>query len=768
MRDANYASHFVERLGFLPRSCRRTAYGSIWLHAVSVGEVASARPLLEELKRSYPNRALFVSIGTVAGRRTAAKQLGELADCVFYVPLDYVSLIRRVLKTIRPALVIVAETEIWPNLYAETKRSGASLAIVNGRISNRTWPTYKRFRWFFGPVLKLADLVAVPSETDFERYRAMGVPTERLQLPGNLKYDAASSTKATAVDIPTFGAEQVWVAASTVGPVGRRKRTLAHLDEDDLVLNVFRRLSQEFPKLLLILAPRQPSRFATVERKLERLGLPFVRRSEMNAEAPSQLSLPGVVLLDTIGELAGVFCLANVAFVGGSIAPRGGHNVLEPATAGVPVIVGKHTYNFESIITDFKAAEAIAEVANAEELFAIVSNLLKDVEEAHALGVRGQQLAAQKRGAAGKVVELLQPLMASAFRPPLQNVVGRALLWPIALAWESGGRVKRTRSLRWANDQSPLGVPVLSVGGLTVGGSGKTPMTQYLMSGLKQRGFKPAILTRGYGRRSPAEYVIVGPGKMVSAALTGDEAQILIRSAGAPVGIGANRYQTGQRVLAKHPETDVMVLDDGFQHARILRELDVVVIDGLDPLGGGEVVPLGRLREPLHALVRADVFVVTRADDDNLYKVIQDRLRRWNGAAPVFRVRLAQQTWRDSSDGEGLIELGTRRVGAFCALGNPQNFWNTLTSLGLEVVFRWEFQDHHAYKPTELQRIAKQARFHGAELLVTTEKDRVNCPEGFEAMIKPLRLVWLEIGYEVDDDKRFWEFVEERIGVKKR
>ncbi len=732
-----------------------------------MGEVTSARPLLEELKRSYPNRALFVSIGTVAGRKAAAKQLGALADCIFYMPLDYVSRMRRVLRTIRPALVIVAETEIWPNLYAEAKRSGASLAIVNGRISNRTWPTYKRFRWFFGPILKLPDVVAVQSETDLERYQAMGVPTERLHLPGNLKYDAAGLSEAVAVDIPTFGTEQIWVAASTVGPIGRRKRTLAHLDEDDLVLNVFCRLSQEFPKLLLILAPRQPSRFATVERKLERLGLPFVRRSETSAEAPGQLSLPGVLLLDTIGELSSVFGLANVAFVGGSIAPRGGHNVLEPAMAGVPVIVGKHTYNFESIIRDFRAADAIVEASNAEELFTTVSSLLSDVEQAHALGARGQQLVAQKRGAAGKIVELLRPLIASAFRPPLQNVVGRALLWPVALAWEFGGRVKRTRSLRWANDQSPLRVPVVSVGGLTVGGSGKTPITQYLVSGLKQRGFEPAILTRGYGRRSPAEYVIVGPGKMVSAALTGDEAQILIRSSAVPVGIGTNRYQTGQRLLAKHPETDVMVLDDGFQHAQILRELDVVVIDGLDPLGGGEVVPLGRLREPLRALVRADVFVVTRAEDDNLYKVSEERLRRWNDAAPVFRARLAKQTWRDSSAGEELIELGTRRVGAFCALGNPQNFWNTLTSLGLEVAFRWEFQDHHAYKPTELQRIAKQARFHGAELLVTTEKDRVNCPEGFEAMIEPLRLVWLEIGYVVDDERRFWEFVEKRTGARR-
>ena len=162
VRDANYGSHFVERLGFLPHSCRRTAYGSIWLHAVSVGEVTSARPLLEELKRSYPNRALFVSIGTVAGRKAAAKQLGALADCIFYMPLDYVSRMRRVLRTIRPALVIVAETEIWPNLYAEAKRSGASLAIVNGRISNRTWPTYDRFRWFFGPVLMLPDCSGCP------------------------------------------------------------------------------------------------------------------------------------------------------------------------------------------------------------------------------------------------------------------------------------------------------------------------------------------------------------------------------------------------------------------------------------------------------------------------------------------------------------------------------------------------------------------------------------------------------------------------------
>nr|MDQ2712431.1 tetraacyldisaccharide 4'-kinase [Acidobacteriota bacterium] len=239
-------------------------------------------------------------------------------------------------------------------------------------------------------------------------------------------------------------------------------------------------------------------------------------------------------------------------------------------------------------------------------------------------------------------------------------------------------------------------------------------------------------------------------------ALTGDEAQIFLRIGDAPIGVGAKRYETAQIVLRQFPSTDVLVLDDGFQHARLHRDFDIVLIDGLDPFGGEEVVPLGRLREPLHSLRRAHAFVVTRAENDLRFRAISQRLADLNPAAPIFRTRLVARAWRDYRDGHVVALPEGARVGAFCGLGNPENFWQTLDSLGLNVVFRWPFPDHHVYKPSELQRVAHQARMQGAEILVTTEKDRVNCPSHLESLISPLNLFWLEIELVLNDEAGFF------------
>lgn len=308
-------------------------------------------------------------------------------------------------------------------------------------------------------------------------------------------------------------------------------------------------------------------------------------------------------------------------------------------------------------------------------------------------------------------------------------------------------------------------VPVVSIGGITIGGSGKTPVTNYLAARLSARGYSPAILTRGYQRRSPSPNLVFSPGAQVPSAFTGDEAQIFLRTGIASIGIGANRYETAKILLREFPSTNVFLLDDAFQHSRMKRDLDVVVIDGLDPFGQEEIVPLGRLREPLQALSRAGIFVVTRAENDFRYEAIRARLRNYNPAAPVFRARLIVRHWCDYGTGECIRDLPTRRVAAFCGVGNPQNFWNTLESLGLEVVSRWAFDDHHHYRPIELQRIAHQARVHGAEMLVTTEKDRINCPKHLDRAIAPLDLAWLEIDLELDDEPNFLAILEETLRV---
>ena len=744
----------MERLGFLPRCLKPTAQGSIWLHAVSVGEVASAVPLIGKLRAGQPRVQIYVSTSTVAGRKAAERQLASIANGIFYAPLDYIFCVRRTLRTIRPALVIILETEIWPNLYSEVKKFGARLAVVNGRISNRTWPRYQAAKHFFAPVLALVDLVLAQSPEDSGRYLQLGANPEKVAVLGNLKYDAAPIFKPG--NLPTFAAKHVWIAASTVGPNERGSARRHSIDEDDIVIDTFSKLAPDFSDLLLLLAPRQPARFDAVAEKLRRSGLSFLRRTEQKENTSRQLELPGILLLDTIGELSRAFPLANVAFVGGSIAPRGGHNILEPAAAAVPIVVGPHMQNFAPMVRDFLAASALVQIGNAGELLPAIQTLLSNRESAAELGRRAFDLVEEQRGVSGRMAAYLWPLYHEYSPKPHPNYVSRTFLAPFALLWEHGGIRKRRKSEARATTQTPLPVPVVSVGGITLGGSGKTPFASFLATRLQQKGYSPGILTRGYRRRSPARYLVFAPGSTASPALTGDEAQIFLRSGAAAVGIGANRYETAKILLEQQPSTDALLLDDGFQHARLPRDLDIVVIDGLDPFGKEHVVPLGRLREPLSALKRAHVFVVTRAANDLRYEAIRRRLGEYNPGAPVFRTRLHARGWRDYRSGKLLEALPFGRVGAFCGLGNPQNFWNTLEALGLEIVFRWAFDDHHAYKPVELQRIAHHARMKDAGILVTTEKDRMNCPDHLIAAIAPLELAWLEIELEMEDEAGFF------------
>jgi tetraacyldisaccharide 4'-kinase len=723
------------------------------LHAVSVGEVASAIPLIKHLRSRHPEIPLYVSCSTIAGRKAAERQVRSLADGVFYAPLDFVWCIRRVLRSFSPALLIVLETEIWPNLYAEVKRTGAGLAVINGRISDRTWPRYLSARRFFCPVLRMVDVILAQSSTDRDRYLKLGVLEDRVQNAGNLKYDSALSSRPSMP--PDFGPRQVWIAASTVGPNERGSIRPHAVDEDDMVIRVFLRLRTELPGLLLILAPRQQARFDAVAAKLQKARISFIRRTNLPSGQVVGAQLPGVLLLDTIGELASFYGAANAVFVGGSIAPRGGHNILEPAASGAPIIVGPHMQNFASIARDFREAGALIQVKDEQMLFEGVRRLLADPEAARSLGQLAQATLQKRTGVALRITESLWPVYHGAnIRPPKSALV-RCPLKLLSLLWIAGGYWKRTHSEKLARSLPPLSAPVVSIGAITIGGSGKTPFTKYLTDLLLKRGDSPAILTRGYRRRSPQRNLVLSPGMKVAPAFTGDEAQIFLRSARAPLGIGANRYETAKILLRQYPDTTVLLLDDGFQHAKLPREVDIVLIDGLDPFGGREAVPLGRLREPLAALGRADIFVITRAETQERFETIRRELALYNEDAPVFRTQLRVRQWRDYLSGEAMeVPRGTR-VAAFCGLGNPRNFWNTLASLGLKTVFQWTFGDHHAYTPVEIQRIAHQTRAHGAELMVTTEKDRINLPDHLEKALKKTRLAWLEIELELEDEVGF-------------
>lgn len=680
------------------------------------------------------------------------RHVKPLVDGVFYAPIDYVWCVRRVLRKLQPALVVILETEIWPNIYAEVKHTGAGLAVVNGRVSDRTLPRYLSARRFFCPVLRLVDVILAQSSTDRDRYLKLGALPERVENIGNLKYDAALSPSGTTV--PTFGATKVWVAASTVGPNERGSIRRHAVDEDDVVIRLFRQLKDEFPGLLLILAPRQEARFEAVANKLQNAGIQFVRRTRMQGTQPVDLKLPGVLLLDTIGELASTYRSADVVFVGGSLAPRGGHNTLEPAAAAAPIIVGPHMQNFASIAADFLEASAMIQVGDEAALLDAIRALLSDPSAAHRLGEAARATLQRRTGVGGRIAERLWPVYHGANIRSPRSGFAYLVLKALSLLWTAGGYWKRRHAEKRSRSLPALAAPVVSIGAITVGGSGKTPFTKYLTHLLRARGDVPAILTRGYRRRSPQRNLVLSPGVKIASAFTGDEAQIFLRSAEAPLGIGANRYDTAQLLLRQYPDTNILLLDDGYQHAQLSRDVDIVLIDGLDPFGGRDTVPLGRLREPLQALCRADIFVVTRAERPERFDAIRRELAIYNEDAPVFRTHLRARQWRDYSGKPIAVPPGAR-VAAFCGLGNPANFWNTLQSLGLRVVFHWTFGDHHSYTPVEIQRIAHQAKAHRAEVLVTTEKDRINLPDHLQKLLQGAQLAWLEIELELEDEIGF-------------
>ncbi|HEV2689292.1 MAG TPA: tetraacyldisaccharide 4'-kinase, partial [Bryobacteraceae bacterium] len=545
----------------------------------------------------------------------------------------------------------------------------------------------------------------------------------------------------------------VWIAASTMPGADN-----SDVDEDDAVIGAFQALAESHARLLLVLVPRKPERFDTAEQKLRAAGVPYLRRSQNTIDP--QLALPCVLLLDSIGELASLFPLADIVFMGGSLARRGGHNLLEPASCGRPIIVGPHMENFAAIAREFREHYSLLEIGEAGHLAAAVAKLIEDSQLREDLGAGAAQLAAKHGGATGKAVDHILRWRDLSLPCSQPHALFKPLLWPMAKLWAVVGSAAQRRNLAGARR---LDTPVISIGGISMGGVGKTPMVNYLAARLYERGHQPAILTRGYRRRSIDQSILIAAHSRVPTGLTGDEAQILVRSGYAHVGIGGDRYATGRQMETMY-QPDVFLLDDGFQHRRLARDLDIVLIDALDPMAGCEVFPLGRLREPLSALTGADVFVIMRASPDREYRGIVNQLRVYNTDAPIFRATVEPRYWiNERTQNPGHPPEGP--AAAFCGLANPAAFWETLESQRIRPAFRWEFDDHHSYRWRELQRLAAQARLHGSNVLLTTEKDAMNLPERAAEILTEasVDLYWLRIALQVQEESRLLELIGSKL-----
>ncbi|HEX8128717.1 MAG TPA: 3-deoxy-D-manno-octulosonic acid transferase [Pyrinomonadaceae bacterium] len=411
LRHGKYVAGLRERLGGVPE-IDAGGRAVVWLHCVSVGETQAARSLARALIERFPSHALVVSTTTLTGQKLAREVFRDDAAAIFYFPFDWAWSVRRSLSKLKPSLVLIMETELWPRFLRECRRQGVPVALVNGRISEKSFKGYRRLGGFIKSVVGSLTLAVMQTEADADRIRALGLSPERTRVSGNIKFDADTDTSQQAITNELRerfafddAARPLIVAAST------------HAPEEAITLDAFQKTcaaldGHKRPRLLI--APRHPERFNEVAALVEACGVAWARRSHP-ARADDRTC--DIVLLDSIGELRGVYPLAALVFVGGSIAPTGGHNVLEPAAAARCIITGAHTFNFSSIMRDFLERDALVQLPALAErdapfaLAQIFRELLNTDERRRRTGERARAALEERRGATETTIKLLAPLM---------------------------------------------------------------------------------------------------------------------------------------------------------------------------------------------------------------------------------------------------------------------------------------------------------------------------------------------------------------------
>jgi tetraacyldisaccharide 4'-kinase len=744
-----------ERLGFVPAAAHYRAgrppgrperaprpAPRIWLHGVSVGEVAVAACLLAAIKRRLPEARVFVTTTTPTGRQIAERSCAA-ADAIFYFPFDFVPGVERALRLVRPDVCVLLESEVWPNFLAAARRRGIATVVVNGRISERTWRRLRRLGPLFRWALHRVDRFCMQSQTDADRVVCLGASPDRVSNLGNIKFDQViprvtdAEREEIARQLGVAGARSVIMAAST------------HPGEEKIALDAFRVVREFDPDARLVIALRHIERAAEVEQLVAQAGLRSRRRSAGPPAQPDPADT--VVILDTIGELERFYCVATVAFVGGSFVTIGGHNVLQATAQGVPCIVGPYMHNFREIADLVISAGVGFQVQRPEELGPMMVRLLADRHALQAIARSCETALAAHRGAAERCALAAEEMLT--YRCPAAPaslgvrlrafVVGAlsgadhslgarslvALLAPLSALYWVGLKINRLMYSLGLARAERLPARVVSIGNLSAGGTGKTSGAALLAGCALRQGWRPAILSRGYGcRRARGESAVVSNGGRVlaDATIAGDEPLLLARKvAGAAVLVGKNRRETGRQAVADLG-AEVLILDDGFQYWRLAKDREIVLIDALAPFGTGLLLPAGILREPLSHLPRAHAVWLTHTDlaGEAQVAAIRARVKRYFGGELIETIH--RPVGLRSLDGEQALDLAgvrDRPVIALSGIGNPLAFELTLRRLGARVS-PLRFPDHHPYTEADCRAIDGFARRRGA-IIVTTEKDAV-------------------------------------------
>jgi tetraacyldisaccharide 4'-kinase len=799
-REKGFPKRFRQSMGFLRDHEINAVAGqnAIWIHGASVGEIVATSPLVKEIRKAFADVPIVVSAVTTGGY-TMARQIIPEADAVIFFPLDISFITGMVVERIKPRIFLPVETELWPNFLHDINMRGIPVMMVNGRISDKSVKTYKYLFGILDNMLRSVVRFCMQSSIDADYIKRLGADPERVVVTGNTKFDQTYA-EVTEEDKERFllemgikGSSPLIVAGST------------HPGEENAVIDAFAVIKKEFPRACLIIAPRKPGRLNEIQSIAREHGFVCGRRSELLKQHPEKRAFFPIILIDTIGELGRIYAVGDVVFVGGSLIRHGGHNVLEPAAHGKPIIVGPNMFNFKDSYSLLTNRGGCLTVSGQAELTEALLNILRDGNLRERMGRASYAIIEENRGAAEKSIDFLQEVLTgfagckksptyvvnnwsngetTTFSQRAEFYLYQLLHGNVRNGWDAvvlsffsfssllyglGLSAKLLMYKSGLLKESRLSCKVISLGNITLGGTGKTPTAKTVATLIRAMGYKAVVLNRGYRAHWDKPVGIVSDGEKIymTAYEAGDEAYLLAKQLpGVPVVIGKDRAISGEYV-AKHMDVDVMIMDDGYQHWQLARNLDIVLVDTLNMFGNSCLLPRGILREPLSHLDRADVFLLTKVDQspDFSHKYVREILRKYNPAAPVFesihlpRYFIEIAEWEKDLPGNHIPadSLQGKSAIAFSAIGNPSSFEQTITGLGIDLAEAIRYPDHHDYSMKEMQYIQERAVDKRVNAIIITEKDAVKIPQEFIALERscPLYILSIEVKLQEADDERF-------------
>lgn len=781
----------------------------IWIHGASVGEIVATSPLVKQIRKEMPDRPILVSAFTVGGYNMA-KQIIPEADAIIYFPLDLPFVAESLVKRIHPGVFMPVETELWPNFLRAIRELHIPVMMVNGRISEKSVKNYRYLYGIWDDMLNTVTRFCMQSSIDADYIAHLGADKSKIFVTGNTKFDQTYA-EVTKADLEKYHLElglnhnyPIIVAGST------------HPGEEKILLDSFKSIREVYSQARLIIAPRKTARADEIAKLASNYGYEMGYRSKMLDESGLRKEYP-VIIIDTIGELGRIYAVGDIVYVGGSFSNTGGHNVLEPAAHAKPIIVGPSMQNFKDSYSLLSKAKACKMVNNQAELTSELLEILNNNKRREEMGAASLKVIKENRGADVRSIQYLMDLLKLTAVPAKEYPQ-----YPINtrnLTDEGGGRLRHgdaiiqyiyqiaygpdTPFMGWVlltvlrgmsylyefgvccklklydsgfMKKEKLNCCVISIGNITVGGTGKTPTAQKMAAIIKEMGYRVVILNRGYRSHWDKEIGVVSNGNKIfmTAYEAGDEAYLMAKTLpGVPVIIGKNRAFTGRYAVDKL-SAEVIIMDDGYQHWQLERDLDIVLVDTLNMFGNGCVLPRGTLREPLENLERGDLFLLTKTDQSSKLSRIQLRntIAKYNSDAPVIEsihhpknfVEIADWYKGISENIKNLEDLKGKDVMVFSAIGSPSSFEQTLSSIGLNILEAVRYPDHHDYGMLEMQYINERASSLKAVAMIATAKDAVKIPTEFIYSNREIPLYILNMDICITEGmNRFKEYIESTI-----